>query len=93
MAPDDIESGDNLGDRILVSLRASRNVPSVVLVRCARIALLRRQSLPVNDRWQEPAVTDIDGQLVIMVLRVHVEAKGRRALIVETARYKPKGRR
>lgn len=89
MPPDRAEGVESAGTRILVSQKAAKNVPPVVLLRCARQALGRRQKLPVNDQWQEPPVTDIDGQLVIMVLCVRNQG-GQRVLFVERARYKPK---
>jgi hypothetical protein len=84
--------GTILGEfgEILVSKRASRNVPAPVLVRCARQLLAERIELPPNESWQEPAVTDIDGQSVIMVLCVVLDPSGRRKIAVEEARYKPK---
>lgn len=75
--------------RILVDPRAARNVPLVAIHRCARIAIGRRLKIPINDPWEESAVTDTDGQSVIMVLCAR-EVEGRRVFIVKRARYKPK---
>jgi|HubBroStandDraft_1064217.scaffolds.fasta_scaffold35763_4 hypothetical protein len=75
--------------RILVDYKATRKVPLVAIIRCARIAIGRRLEIPVNESWEEPAVTDMDGQSVIMVLCAK-EQEGRRVFIVKRARYKPK---
>jgi hypothetical protein len=89
MPIEEIGTADDPDCRILVDPKATRKVPLVALVRCARVAIDRRLSIPVNDSWEEPAVTDIDGQSVIMVLCAK-EEKGRRVFIVKRARYKPK---
>lgn len=90
MSPDTSEGAAERVDRVLVDPRAAKNVPVAVLERCARIALKRRLRAPVNPQWQEPPVTDIDGQSVIMVLGIRSDSEGRRLLIVHRARYKPK---
>jgi hypothetical protein len=90
MAPTDAADGvDDPEWRILVADRAARNVPLVVLHRCAQAVIKRRPRMPVNDSWEESPVLDIDGQSVIMTLSVEKE-EGRRALLVKRARYKQK---
>jgi hypothetical protein len=91
MSPAEGEGAAETVDRILVDQKAAKNVPAAVLERCARIALKRRLKIPVNPQWQEGPVTDIDGQSVIMVLSIRSDEQGRRLLIVNRARYKPKG--
>ena len=84
---------EGFGDPIF-STRATENLSEAVLRRCVLQVMARRTSIPINDSWEEPAVTDIDGQSVIMVLGVAQDPTGRRRLMVKRARYQPKeGRR
>lgn len=76
--------------RLWVSTQAAGKVPVAVLIRCVRRVIVNRREFPPNSSWQEPAVTDIDGQLVIMVLKVLNDDQGRRCIGIERARYKPK---